>query len=102
MGCGATSKDFSISTENNLVALVVTNKTDLIIDKIREMGQNFNCNAPINFRGDTLLHYACAKNNQRLVEYLIQLPDQMKSIKNKLQQKPVDLSENDRIKELCS
>lgn len=65
------------------------------------MGQNFNCNAPINFRGDTLLHYAAAKDNLKLVEYLVRKPEQMKSLKNKLEQTPKDLCKDPQIKSLC-
>ena len=74
MGCGAQSRDVIISTESNLVALVITNKTELIKWKIEEMGGNFNSNSPLNFRGDTLLHYACAKDNQELIKYLFERP----------------------------
>ena len=62
------------------------------------MGQNFNCNAPINFRGDTLLHYGAAKDNIKLVEYLVRKPEQMKSIKNKLGQTPKDLCKDANVK----
>ena len=29
MGCGISTRDYTISTENNLVALVISNKTQL-------------------------------------------------------------------------
>ena len=47
------------------------------------MGDNFNYNGPLNFRGDTLLHYACARNNVDLVKYLSKLPNFIRTIRNK-------------------
>jgi ankyrin repeat protein len=97
MGCGISTRDYTISTENNLVALVISNKTQLIIKKIKEMGTSFNPNAPINFRSDTILHYACAKNNKELVNFLIDQPDVLKSVKNKLNQQPKQLTTDKEI-----
>ena len=63
MGCGASDNQASVPIDNNVVALVVSGQTDLAIKKIEAMGNEFDPNASINFRGDTLLHYACKKNN---------------------------------------
>ena len=51
--------------------LMHAGKTDELIKKIDGEGANFNKDNRFNFRGDTLLHYACSKNNQKLVEYLL-------------------------------
>ena len=69
-----------------------------MIKKIEQMGDTFNGNAPINFRGDTLLHYACAKDNTALVEYLLRRPEQMKCLKNKLGQEPRQLTKSVSIR----
>ncbi len=67
------------------------------------MGSLFKCNAPINFKGDTLLHYACFKKNTELIKYLKQKPDFLCAVKNKANQKPLDLAKGDEeIKKLLS
>lgn len=83
MGCSQAGSISILERESSLVTLVVSNRTHLIIEKLELMGENFNCNGPLNFRGDTLLHYACARNNLQLVQYLIKQPNLIRSVRNK-------------------
>lgn len=71
--------------------LVMEDKTSAIIYKINKLGSLFNPNAALNFKGDTLLHYACARENKSLVEYLISHKETIRSLKNKLDEKPHEL-----------
>lgn len=71
--------------------LVMEDKTSAIIRKINNLGSLFNPNAALNFKGDTLLHYACARENKDLVEYLISHKETIRSLKNKLGEKPYEL-----------
>lgn len=94
MGCTASGAQHQFTIDNNIVVLAVTKQTRLLIQKIESMGDAFNYNAPINFKGDTVLHYAVAKEDIILVEYLIKKPDVIKSIRNRLGQTPKDLTKN--------
>ena len=38
---------------------------------------------PMNFKGDTLLHYACAKGDEKLVKFLLSDPNIIRTRKNK-------------------
>jgi len=42
------------------------------------------------------LHYACAKNNQKLVEYILKKKPELVNFRNKINQTPVQLT-NDAI-----
>jgi ankyrin repeat protein len=71
------------------------------------MGSIFNCNAALNFKGDTLLHYACARKNYSLVRYLTNRSDVICSVRNIMDETPLDLIEGDdeisqQIKKVCS
>lgn len=70
MGSGPLEQQVGTPIDNNLIALLVTNQTDKVISKIESEGETF-MSQRLNFRGDTFLHYACAKNNSKLVEYSI-------------------------------
>lgn len=70
MGSGPLEQQVGTPIDNNLIALLVTNQTDKVISKIESEGETF-MSQRLNFRGDTFLHYACAKNNSKLVEYAI-------------------------------
>jgi hypothetical protein len=56
----------------------------LIIKKIEEMGPLFKSNTIINFKGDTMLHYACFKKNKKLIQYLRTKPDFLRTVRNKV------------------
>lgn len=56
---------------NNLIALLVTGQTDRVISKIEADTSGSFLKESINFRNDNILHYACAKNNVTLVEYIV-------------------------------
>lgn len=82
MGCNAIGRDSLASIDTGVVSLVATNQTDILIRKIEYMGDSFSLNTPLNFKGDTLLHYACAKNDARLVKYLLSKPEVIRTAKN--------------------
>ncbi len=71
MGCTASSMVLSnnnfINIQHRLVHLVATEQTELVIDFINKYYYDLDINGAINFRGDTILHYACFKNNKQLV-----------------------------------
>ncbi len=83
MGCTAVDRSIFTFNNNDLVLLVVCDRTDDIIEKIKRLGPDFNPNASLNFNGDTLLHYSCARCNHKLVEYLTSRDDILFNIKNK-------------------
>lgn len=96
MGCNASCAIVNSSERANLehqmVHLIVTNQTNKLIEFIHEFKYEIDINAAINFRGDTLLHYACAKNNLQLVKYLIGRPDILKTCSNYLKKIPKELA----------
>jgi ankyrin repeat protein len=69
-----------------------------VISKIESDPSNFFLKERINFRGDTLLHYACAKNNNKLVEYIIKKNPELLHIKNEMEQLPIDLTSDEIIR----
>lgn len=86
MGCNAIGSAVPRDSDGNdsdIVSLIVTNQTDLAIVKIQEMGECFDINMPMNFKGDTLLHYACAKGDAKLVKFLLSDPNIIRTRKNK-------------------
>ena len=106
MGCSAANNSVipveTANIEHSLVHLAVTNQTDALIRLVDRYEFEVNLNAPLNFRGDTLLHYACAKNNVALVKYLLDKKEILLTVKNKLKQKPMDMTKNEDIRRLCS
>ena len=68
--------------ENNLLALIITNQTQRVIDKIDKDPDQSILDDSTNFKGDTLLHYACAKNNQKLVEYMLKRCSRLATVRN--------------------
>ena len=63
MGCNAVNNVYDIHNETNLAALAATGKTEILISKIQYGGSAVDINAVVNFKGDTLLHYACARGD---------------------------------------
>jgi ankyrin repeat protein len=61
---------------------------------MNEFPYEIDVNARLNFRGDTLLHYACARNNVALVRYLVSRKDILLTTKNFMNQAAKDLSLN--------
>jgi ankyrin repeat protein len=98
MGCVATTGDINhletTNLEHRIVHLVVTEQTDTLISLIKTFEFEIDINTPLNFRGDTLLHYACARNNEKLVKYLIGRADTLLTVKNYLKQAPKDITSN--------
>lgn len=68
MGCNAMGAySPQTSTDIEIISMIVSRQTGQAIRSISDMGECFNINSPINFKGDTLLHYACAKGDHQLV-----------------------------------
>lgn len=59
------------------------------------MGPLFKINTVINFKGDTLLHYACYKKNIHLIRYLRKKGDFLRTVRNKVNETPLDLAGGD-------
>lgn len=98
MGCNASCATLgsteAANLEHQMVHFIVTNQTDRLIEFMQQFKFEIDVNAAINFRGDTLLHYACAKNNVKLVKYLIGRPDILKTVSNYLKKTPKELTHN--------
>jgi hypothetical protein len=67
MGCNASgviiNQESLVNIDHKLVHLVSTNQIENLIEFIKIFELDIDINSAINFRGDTLLHYACFKNN---------------------------------------
>ena len=72
MGCSASESRTSVPISNSIMHLLHSGQTDAVIKKIEEDPAGLKKDTVYNFRGDTLLHYACSKNNRKLIEYLLQ------------------------------
>ena len=46
-----------------MITLLVSGQNDLLMRKIKLEGNNIDYNAKLNFKGDTILHYAAMKDN---------------------------------------
>lgn len=93
MGCGGSgvSKN-TIPIGNSLVHLLQTGQNDLIINRLQS--DPSLCTSTISFRGDTIAHYACFKNNKELVRYLKSI-DADFTKKNEQGVTPADLATDD-------
>ena len=56
------------------------------------MKDKYDPNISMNFRGDTLLHYACAVGDAELVKYLLTLPKLNKNIESAIGQEPYNMA----------
>ena len=83
-----------------MIALLITNQTERVISKLETDPTTYYLRESINFRGDTFLHYACAKNNKRLIEYIMKKNPQLSNIRNNIDQKPEDLLTDATLKPL--
>jgi ankyrin repeat protein len=91
-----------VNIERLIVQLAATNKTPELIGLLRKYDYDIDINSPINFRGDTLLHYACFKNNLALVKFLIARQDTLRTVKNLSNKTPKQLTTNSEIQKLVS
>lgn len=57
------------------------------------MGDCYDINMPVNFKGDTLLHYACAVADRDLVQFLLKQPTIIRTRRNNF-----DMTAEDVIK----
>jgi ankyrin repeat protein len=87
--------------DNNLIALLLTGQTERVIDKIESDSSGAFLRDSINFRNDNLLHYACAKNNLALVQYLVKRNPKLTTLSNNQDQLPADLATDPAVKTLC-
>lgn len=60
------------------------------------MGPLFKCNTPINFKGDTIVHYAFYKKDAVLIKYLKNRSDFLCTVRNLVSESPLDLAKNDK------
>ncbi len=97
MGCGGSNV---LHSENHsFVSLLAQSRTNEVIHFLSQQ-KALEINEPINFKGDTILHYACAKNNAALVEFLLkQNFDPLLEAKkmNWLGESPADLASDEGI-----
>ena len=70
MGCSTSESKTSVPIANSLMHLLQSGQTDQVIKRL-DQDKTIDKNTPYNFRGDTLLHYSCSKNNYKLTDYLI-------------------------------
>lgn len=82
MGSGESEMQHGTPIENNLLALIINKHTQRVIDKLEaDPDQNIIAES-VNFKGDTLLHYACATNNLQLAEFFLKKAPQLANAKN--------------------
>ena len=101
MGC-MTAKLDDTNIEHRIVMMVTNGKTQELIQLLENHQYNFNINSALNFRGDTLLHYACYKNNKELVKYLTDREEIKRTLKNDALKRPKSLTTDEDIKRMCS
>ena len=70
--------------ENNVIALLLTDQTDRVIEKVRKDETGTFLKDTINFRNDNLLHYACAKNNLKLCQFIMDKNPRLATLRNSL------------------
>lgn len=92
MGNSEVEMQHGTPIDNNLLALIITNQTDKVIDKLEEDKDQSILNESVNFKGDTFLHYACAKNNRKLVEYILKKSQRLANVQNHKGEFPHDLA----------
>lgn len=80
-----TEQQVGYPIDYNVIALLVTGQTERVIEKMEADPTHSFLKDSINFRNDNLLHYACAKNNLRLVEYILMKNPRLSSLRNNLQ-----------------
>lgn len=100
MGCG-TPVDSGVNTHQNVIMLAISNQTAQLIQLLQTREARINLNASLNYRGDTLLHYACMKDNETLVDYLLKRGVD-RSLKNTAGASPASLTANENIRLLLT
>ena len=98
----ANEQQIGYPIEYNIIALLLTDQTDKVIDKLEKDETGTFLKDSINFRNDNLLHYACAKNNKKLAEYLMGKNPRLSALRNTLNELPADLASDAQIRALCS
>ena len=80
---------------NSIVHLIQTEQNKVLMEKlVLEDEELFGMR--LNFKGDTIMHYACIKNNEELVRFLKKKGADF-TIKNDNNQIPSDLTKNEKI-----
>lgn len=95
MGSEVVNMQVGTPINNSLIALIITEQTERVMEVINSDPSHELLLRPINFRGDTILHYACARNNIKLVSFLLQVEPSLKDIPNKKKQHPIELTTNE-------
>ena len=80
----------TVPINNNVLSLLHANDTGACISLIEKKGFRFD--SRLNSVHDTLLHYACKKNNEELVGYILVKYPNGRNIKNFYNEKPGDLA----------
>ena len=84
-----------------MLALIINKQTDNVISKLENDPDKSLIAESVNFKGDNLLHYACATNNLQLTEYFLKKCPQLAGTKNQKEQFPHDLATDNKLKVLC-
>lgn len=98
---GAEEHQIGTPIDNNVLALLITGQSARFIEKMKDAGTENWLTNPINFQNDTILHYACAKNNKEVVEYLSSRNADLLMQRNNNEQLPSDLATDNNIKVIC-
>ena len=101
MGGSESEMQHGTPIDNHIVALIISNQTQKVIDKLESDEDKSIISESVNFKGDTFLHYACAKNNQELVDYLLKKCTRLANVKNNKGQFPHDLATDERVRDTC-
>jgi ankyrin repeat protein len=97
MGCQP-SKHQTVKINNCLLSLLLVGKTEDCIELIES--KNIKLDNPMNVFGDTLLHYATKRNDDRMVGYLLAKDPQLKFVQNRENKTPQDLCKSKKVQKL--
>ena len=63
MGCNVpTNGKVTVPISNSLMHLLQTEQNDVLIKKLEKEDLE-SCKTRLNFKGDTIMHFACYRNN---------------------------------------
>lgn len=94
-------QQFGTPIDNNIIALLLSGQTAKVINRLEADPSGTFFNDSINFRNDNLLHYACAKNNGQLAEYIMKKNPKLCSLRNSQNELPADLATDQAVKAVC-
>lgn len=64
------------------------------------MSKNIDLNQPLNKVGDNYAHYACMRNNEKIVRFILQRNYECFETENERKKKPIDLAKDIKIRVL--